>query len=108
MPPGGKSCQRSAEAIRLPIGLALAPVAHVPREPVENFVMSPILIELIGEIPSGTGHRSSWRTKQREPNGIVCAFVGAVLWAGENRCAIGSALVRQINPVMRGNLKLAI
>lgn len=93
MPLCCESHKWGAQAICLPIGLALTPVARMSGDTKENFVVSPILVQLIGIIAAGAGQRSSWRAKQREPEGMVVALVRAVLDVGKNRGAIGTTLI---------------
>lgn len=70
------------------------------RKPEKDFVVPPILIELIEVITSGAGQKSSWGANKCEPNGVIRALIGTVLWASENCGAVRAALVRQIDPVV--------
>ena len=68
---GGEGNQRGAEAIGLPVGLLLTPVARVASEAEEDFVMAPVLGELVGiGVCYGTQFqmrlsKAEWRICQR-------------------------------------------
>src|ERR1700683_1867642 len=108
MPRSGEGHQRSAQAVALPVGLALVPVARMSSKSKQDLVSTPILIELIGEVAAGTGLGRTGRANQRQADGLVVALVGSVLDVGQNGRAVGSVPIGQIDPVMRGDLELAV
>ena len=66
--------QRIVQALALPIGLRRAPVARVAGDAEEDFVMSPILVELVGVAGVAPG-----RAHQGQADGVVVELVRAVL-----------------------------
>ena len=67
---GFEGNQRIVQALRLPVGLAGAPVAVVPRESEEDVVVADVLRSLI--VISAARARSA---DQREADGVVVRLV---------------------------------
>src|ERR1700751_357651 len=86
------------------------PVAGVSGQPKGKLVMSPILVGLIRVVLRTTIARGlhAGRAQECEADGIVVALVGAVLEVGETCWAEGPALVGEIDPAMRCDLKLTV
>ena len=84
-----KSDERIVQALRLPVGLALAPVGGVPGDSVDELVMSNILRALVGVSAARAG-----RANQGEPNGVVVRLVRSVLAVGQDGGAELAAHVR--------------
>ena len=78
--------ERIAETIRLPVGLRFAPTAGVPCQAEYEFVMTPVLVCLIGvSLRTSIGGRlHSGRAQKRQPDGMVIRLVGAVLEFGQD------------------------
>src|SRR5271154_7116304 len=94
---------RIFEPVCLPVRLGLTPVARVPRQSEDELVMTPILIRLIGiSLRSAVGWGPHTRRAQEShTDGVVVGLVGTILTIGQNGCAEGATLVRQIDPAMR-------
>src|ERR1700733_8881567 len=98
-----ESDERLIEAIGLPIGFAFAPVAIVPGNAENKFVMAEILTALIGISAFYAGSAD-----ESETQSIVRGFVRGILVIRENCCAESAAGVGEIDPLMGGNFKLAL
>src|SRR5581483_1197772 len=94
------------QAQRLPVGLLLAPVTAVAGEPVQEFVMSPILGGLIAVFPA-VAPTQTGGVEERKPQRAVVGLVGSILAIGKQSHAIGAALVGEIEPLVRRDLILA-
>src|SRR5205823_3181787 len=98
-----KSDQRLIQSISLPVGLRLPPITCMTREPEKNFVATNVLGPLICITAARAG-----RANQGESQRLVIRFVGRVLTISQNRRAVGAILVREIDPLMRGDFELAL
>src|SRR5690349_11066269 len=94
--------QRIIQTLRLPIGLTGAPVAIVTSQSEDDIVMAEVLRALIVISPARAGSAN-----EGEADGVVVRFIGCVLAIGENRRAIAATLIREIDPLVRSNFKLA-
>src|SRR5690348_1417236 len=94
--------QRIVQALRLPIGLAGAPVSIVTGESENDVVVTEVLRALIVISPARA--RSA---NQREADGVVVRLIGCVLAIGENRRAIAATLISEIDPLVRSDFELA-
>src|SRR6202000_2390446 len=105
-----KCDQGIIEAVPLPISLCLTPVACVPCQTKDEFVMSPILICLIGvsRRTAIRGRSDTRRPHEGESNRVVFGLVGTILAVCQNGRAEAAALIRQIDPAMRRNLELTL
>jgi hypothetical protein len=92
---GLESDQRIVKPISLPIRLGLLPTALVARQSEDKFVVSPILISLIGVglWPSVGWGLHPWGSHQGQAKRIVIWLVGAILAIGENRGPETSRLI---------------
>src|SRR6478672_13911179 len=90
-----ESNQWIVEPIRLPVGLGLLPGATVARQSEYKFVMTPVLICLVGVcLRASVGRRPhSGRSHQRQADGVVVWLIGAVLAIGENGRAEAACFV---------------
>src|SRR5438552_674170 len=96
--------QRLIETLRLPIGLLLPPVARMTSQTIDQFVMAPVLRGLIG-VRSSVAFTDAGRADESEVDGFVVRFIRTVLAIRQNRGAIGSALIGEINPLVGRNFK---
>src|SRR5271170_2776755 len=102
--------ERIAETICLPIRLRLFPRAGVTRQTKDKFVMAPVLVCLVA-VPlraSIGGRLHSGRAYKGQADGMVIWLVGAVLVFGQDSSPEAAALVREIDPTMRGDFELAL
>src|ERR1022692_2959753 len=95
--------ERLVEAIGLPIGVAIVPRAGVAGDAETKFVVAPVLVGLVGV--TGVDAR---RAHQREPDGVVIGFVGAVLTVGKDGGAESVGAVGEIDPLVGGHFELAL
>src|SRR5437016_14118625 len=98
-----KSEQRLIESISLPVSLRLPPITGVTSEAKKNFVPADVLRSLIGVPATCAG-----RANQSQSQCVFVGFVGGVLAIGQNRRAVSSVFVRQIDPLMRSHFNLAL
>src|SRR3979411_2184650 len=98
-----KSNQWLVQTISLPVSSGFAPTIFVTREAKQYFMTTNILSSLIGI----TATRSRC-THKCQPQSFVVWLVRTVLTIGEYRGAVRAGLVRQVDPLMRGNFKLTL
>src|SRR5436853_2754139 len=91
--------QRLIKALRLPIGLLLTPVARVTSQTIHQFVMTPVLRGLVGVAPS-IAFTDARCADESQVDGFVVRFIRTVLAIGEDRSAVCSALIGEINPLV--------
>src|ERR1700728_741535 len=105
----GRECDQGIiEAIGLPGGTRFTPVATMARQAHDEFVMSPVLIGLIGV--SGTtvlARHNPGRAQERYTKSVVVGLIRAVLAVGEDGRAEAATFVGEIDPTVRGDFKLA-
>src|SRR5277367_5282595 len=99
-----KGDERLIQANSLPIRFSFLPISGVTRKPVFELMMSPILCCLIAV---GRACRAdAWSAQKSQAQGVVIGFVGTVLVVGEHCHAVSSALIGQIEPLMRRHFEL--
>src|SRR5713226_5891818 len=98
-----ESDKRLIEAISLPVGLRLPPVAGVASEAERNLMTTEVLCALIRIATT-----RSRRAHQRQPERLVVRFVRGVLAIGEHRHAKRAVLVGEIDPLVRSNFELPL
>src|SRR6267378_2406204 len=96
-----ESDQRLIQTVSLPVGPRFAPIVAVSSQTEQDFVSAQVLSSLIG-----IGATSSRRAQQRQPQSFVVRFIRGVLTVCEYGYAVGSILIRQIDPLMRGDFEL--
>ena len=89
----------SVKALRLPVGIALLPVAGVRSEAVGELMVAPVLRGLIGVIVAVAGAEAG-RVDKSQAQRVVIRFVGARLAVGEHGNAVSPALVGQVEPLV--------
>src|ERR1700730_14092962 len=99
----GEGDEGLIEAICLPIGVIVAPTISMSGETEQNVVPAYVLCSLIRVTAT-----SSRRAYQSQPQSLVIGFVGTVLAVGEYGYTVGPVLIRQINPLMRGDFELTL
>src|SRR6516162_5681335 len=95
----GKCDQWLIEALRLPIGFLRTPVAGVAGQTEDEVVVPPVLRGLVA-VGAAVAASKAGGVDQREAQGVVIRFVGAVFTVGENRRAVSPALVGEIEPLV--------
>src|SRR5580658_5599976 len=96
-----KSDQWIVHALRLPVSLRLTPITCVANNPINKFVMSDVLRALVGIAAA----RPRCADKG-EPDGVIVRLVRPILAVSQNCCAKLAGRVRQVDPLVRGNLEL--
>jgi hypothetical protein len=97
MTSSGESDEGLVEALALPVGLPMAPIAAVPGNAVNELVMADILRCLVSVASSSS---------EREAKGVVGGLVRSILPIGENGGTKLVAHVSDIDPLLRGDLEL--
>src|SRR5881628_3004557 len=98
-----ESNKRLVEAVGLPVGLRLPPVAGVPGDGERNFMATEVLCALIRIATA-----RSRRAYQSQTQSSVVRFVRGVLAIGEHRHTIGSISVGEVDPLVRGDFELPL
>src|SRR5438128_8066252 len=93
-----ESDQRLIQTIGLPVSPRFAPIVAVSGQTEQDFVSAQILRSLIG-----IGAASSRRAQQSQTQSFVIWFIRSILTVSEYGYAVGSILIRQIDPLMRGD-----
>src|SRR6266853_4557461 len=98
----GKRNQRLIQPISLPVSFGFAPTLFVTREAKQYFMTANILSSLIGITTT-----RSWCAHERQPQSLVIRLIRTVLTVRKYRGAVRAGLVRQVDPLMRGDFELA-
>src|SRR6266496_2959065 len=96
-----ESNKRLVEPIRLPVGLTLPPVAHMPSEAEHDFMTTQVLRALICITPA-----RSRRAHQCQTYGLVVRFIRGVLAIREHSHAVRFIFVGEVDPLVRGYFEL--
>src|ERR1700738_4840493 len=99
----GEGDEGRIEAICLPIGVIVAPTISMSGETEKNVVPAYVLCSLIRITAT-----SSRRAYQSQPQSLVVGFVGTILAVGKYSYTVGPVLIRQIDPLMRGDFELTL
>ena len=95
--------ERLIQAIALPIGERVMPIAAMSGEPEDDFVMAPILVSLVGITAVHAG-----RAQQGQTQSVVVRLVGTVLAIGKNGRAEAAAAVGEVDPLVRSDFELPL
>ena len=94
------------EPAALPVGLAILPIAGMARNAVFELVTAPVLCGLIAV--RETGRADARAAQQGEAQRVIIGLVRAVLIVGKDGYASGLPPSGEIEPLVRGDLKLAL
>src|SRR5215204_5238302 len=100
-----KSDQRLIETLRLPVSLLPTPITGMRSEAVNKLVPPPILCRLVSVTGSWPNPGSA---QQGQAKCFIVRLVRAVLAVGKDRHTKTSALVREVEPLVRWHFKLSL
>src|SRR3989442_15792550 len=93
------------KAVRLPVGLFPAPVAGVAGQAVNEFMVAPILRDLVAVVLSVT-FTEAGSVEKGQAQGAVVRLIRAVLAVRKHSHAVSATSVGEIEPLVRGNFVL--
>src|ERR1035441_7665728 len=93
--------ERIVQALRLPVGPGVAPAGGVPRDAVDELMVSEVLGALVRIAAPRAGSPN-----QRQPDGMIVRLVRSILAICQDGGAELAAHVRQVDPLVRRHFEL--